>query len=457
MRHFDSLFFVAAIVVGASLSCADDHLGDAIREIAQPYIDAEVVAGISIVVSKDRKISEVHLGTTGENGALPTGNSIYEIGSVTKVFTGLLLADAVSRGELTLATPVSDLLPAEVSAPKSKRPITLLDLATHRSGLPRDASNMPVSQVDNPFADYDSRLALDFFEDHQLRRQPGTSWEYSNVGMALLGHLVCQNAGKSYDELLRERITEPLMMADTVAKLSKQQARRFATPHVTATTQTSSWEFADIPGAGGLRSTTRDMMRLVEACIRPPEGEVGKAITLSFRSHGEGGVAGVGSGLAWQFGHDGSTRWHNGQTGGFHSMVIINPTDDFGLVLLANTGTMEVDRLAMDVVKLANGKQVKPRRFEKPAKIKFTAKELDRLVGKYELAPNVFVSVSRNGTKLMVGLTNQARIEVFPRNETEWFYRSLKAMLKFSINGDGQATSIEIHQNGTRQTAEKVK
>ena len=165
------------------------------------------------------------------------------------------------------------------------RSIKWIDLSTHRAGLPRLPGNLPLTDLVNPYRDYDSKKAAAFLNQYELPRQPGESQEYSNLGASVLGYLVAQKAGKSYEQLLRERIAEPLQMTDCTVSLSSDQKKRLATPHDKFGSATSPWTFADLPGAGGIHATMRDMMRFAKAQLTPPSGTLGDAIELAWKQH----------------------------------------------------------------------------------------------------------------------------------------------------------------------------
>ena len=432
---------------------ADELLKKQVTELAQPFIDAEHVVGMSIGVINDDEQFSVHVGKTDVNGAIPNDETVYEIGSVSKVFTGILAADAVVRGELTLDQPLRELLPRNVKMPSWKQQdITLKHLLTHQSGLPRLPNNMPSLRTNNPYVDYTSKLAYEFLNSHKLQNAPGEKYAYSNFAMALAGHLICRQAEKSYDELLRTRLSDPLEMTSTRVELTRSMKRRFATPHAAYDSPTSSWEFADQPGAGGIRSTVTDMLRFARANLDRPSGKVGEALELAWKKQTKRGQS-PALGLGWHISSDGKTRWHNGQTGGFHSMLRINADNETAVIILANTA-YDVDDLGRDIMDLLAGEDVKPKPFEKP--IEVSEKVMQRYVGKYQLVPTFIFTVSIKDKKLMVGVTNQATHQVYPRSETEWFYKVVDATLKFQVDKNGKCNSLQLLQNGKTQTAKRI-
>ena len=135
-------------------------------------------------------------------------------------------------------------------------------------------------------------------------------------------------------------------------------------------------------------------------------------------------------------------------------MLLVNRKTKNAVVLLCNTAAFGLDRLAMDIFAMLNGKDVKPRTFEKS--IRVPKKVMKRYVGKYTLTPQFVFTVSLKGDKLMVGVTNQPTFQVFARSKTEWFYRVIKATIKFQVK-DGKCTSLQLTQNGVTQTAKRVK
>ncbi len=448
-------FLVAGPIAAPLAAQQAKTLGEQVLPLATPYVDSEVVVGLSIGVVKGDDQATVHLGLTSDGGGQPNDQTIYEIGSISKVFSGLLLADAVQRKEVRLDQTISQLLgdDAKVKIPRwEDREITLIDLSIHRSGLPRLPNNMPSLNTDNPYQDYTSQLAYEFLGKHKLRRAPGSKHEYSNLAVSFLGHLISRKTGLDYDQLLQQRLAGPLKMKDTRVELSDSMQKRLATPHVAPGVATSTWEFADMPGAGGIRSSTVDMLRFAKAQLDPPDNEIGRAIELAWKKHQTDTPPHMG--LGWLVAGDGSTRWHNGQTGGYHSVLLVNRQLKVAVVVLSNTATMELDQLGNDLTRMLAGIEVKPREFEKTVDV--PEKVMKRYAGRYQLAPGFVFTISVKDKKLMAGLTNQQTVQVFPRSETEWFYKIVDATLTFKVDDQGKCESLELFQNGVRQTAKRI-
>ena len=200
-------------------------------------------------------------------GIGPVGpDTLFEIGSITKTFTSLLLADMVVKGEVKLDDPISKYLPAGVKAPsRNGREITFLDLATHTSGLPRMPSNIKPADPMNPYKDYTVDKSSNTSTPTSSTSTSARIISIRTSGPGVLGQVLALRAGKDYETLVRERILAPLGMSDTTITLSAGLAERFATPHDDKLKPTSPWDFTGLAGAGAIRSTARDMLKYAAA------------------------------------------------------------------------------------------------------------------------------------------------------------------------------------------------
>ncbi|PAY19630.1 hypothetical protein CKO51_10230 [Rhodopirellula sp. SM50] len=449
------LVVTADRLVAAPPDLDDPATQQRIRALVQPYLDSEQVVGLSLGLIAGDSSATFHFGKTSHRGEKPTDQTVYEIGSVSKVFTGILLADAVVQAKVKLNQDAADLLPAGARMPDSNgKKISLLDLSIHRSGLPRLPSNMKNVGGENPYADYTSQLALEFLNDYSLSRDPGDKMEYSNLAVSFLGYLLCHQAGKSYDQLLSQRIAKPLGMTSTTVTGDDEVLQRLATGHSTPGKPHSTWEFADMPGAGGIRSTVTDMLRFAKSNLDPPDDDLGKALQLAWQQHRGGDAKDFAMGLGWHIARDGSTRWHNGQTGGYHAMLFVSREVPAAVVLLTNTATMEVDRLAEDLIRMLAGAAVEPRTFQSTIDVPIA--KMKRCEGRYQIAPGAVFDVSIVKDRLMVQLSGQPAFEVFPKSETEWFYKIVQATLTFKDEQNGRFEALELFQNGIRVSATRI-
>lgn len=383
MRQFSSSRRITcglALVCLSALLWMDSTLAqmptqDRLNAFVQPYIDSKTIVGMSVgIIHQGERQSQGYgvkrrSGTESEKdkASVPDSQTVYEIGSVSKTFTGLMLADAVVSGRVRLDQPIQELLPNSVKLDsQAKQPITLQHLSTHVSGLPRLPTNLRMDNPANPYVTYTADDMHRFLNEFKPTHPPGEKMLYSNYAVGLLGNLLARQADSSYSELLKNRICVPLKMNDTVIELSNDLRSRLAAPHLANGTPASNWDLITFVGAGGIRSTVDDMLNYIQAHLDPPENDLGKAIELDWKIHQKPiRPEDFAMGLGWHVARDGNTRWHNGQTGGYHSMVLIDRRSKSGVVVLSNTATAEVDRLAEDLIRLLAGSDIKPRTFEK--------------------------------------------------------------------------------------------
>jgi CubicO group peptidase (beta-lactamase class C family) len=364
--------------------------------LATKYLDQKLTAGLVMAVVDGGDV-QTHCfsgGNGASGGAVIDENTLFEIGSITKVFTTTLLADMSLKGEVGLDDPANRFLPDGVRLPNRKGvEITLRHLATHTSGLPRLPGNLGFANLisDNPYARYGVDDLYACLKRVRLKNVPGRVSRYSNLGAGLLGHVLCLAAGSDYERLVKERICRPLGMADTTIALTAEQQQRMAQGHAKGK-PVSNWDFPTLAGAGALRSTIRDMLKFLHANIEPDSTPLADTVRLThelqtrrqyrfYRDFGcmaplamlalWGGLTwgpldwpfwaklsaslalGVGMFLLWPTGLDtmglgwhiiddlpGEGRrylWHNGGTGGFASFLGFDPAEKTGVVLLANS------------------------------------------------------------------------------------------------------------------------
>ena len=217
---------------------------------------------LTLRVRQPKRIDEAKQGTGAVVGLLtPQGQSFA-------TYTSFLLADMVERGEVMLGDPVRKFLPGSVSVPsRSGKQITLVDLATQTSGLPRDSVKMDLTATTSPYADYSANQLFAFLGSVRLDRDPGSKYEYSNVGMALLGQALALRAGISYEDLLRRRIFEPLGMTSSTITLNAEHRARRATGYNVKLLALPPWTGGVIDPAGSINSTAADMLKFGAAMV----------------------------------------------------------------------------------------------------------------------------------------------------------------------------------------------
>jgi CubicO group peptidase (beta-lactamase class C family) len=263
-------------------------------------------------------------------------DSLFEIASISKTFTGLILARMVVQGKVRLDEPVRELLPAGTVVKPAGEEITLLDLVTHHSGLPLMPDNF---QPGTPWSDYGPQQLYAYVKKHGVAKPEDATFVYSGLGVGLLGQALAERAGRSYADLLREEITEPLGMADTVIELSGEQQRRFLQGYDGKHRPMESLDLdGALAGGGAIRSTAGDMLTYLEANLHPEKyAALSGALALSHQL-GDRANGGQQIALAWAYLADSGTYWHNGATAGFTSHAFFDPRADCAAVVLLNSG-----------------------------------------------------------------------------------------------------------------------
>jgi len=261
-------------------------------------------------------------------------DSIFEIGSISKAFTGLLLARMVDEGRTSLDEPVRTMLPTGTVGKPAGREITLLDLATHHSGLPRMPDSFRPADMTNPLVDYHAAELYAFLAQHSVARPPDASYLYSNLGFALLGQALADRAGVTYPALLEREITRPLGMTDTAIALSSEQEKHFIQGYSAKHLPVHEWNMDVFDGAGGIRSTASDMLTFLDAQIHP-SGSLRAAIVESHQLRADVSP-GTRIALAWHYETNSGTWWASGGTGGFNSYAFFNSKGDYAGVVLLN-------------------------------------------------------------------------------------------------------------------------
>jgi CubicO group peptidase (beta-lactamase class C family) len=335
-------------------------MASAVAEFAQPLIDRGEVVGLGIgLVVGDRDWC-CGLGTTRRAGGRPIAfDSVFEIGSVTKLFTALLMAFLVEDGRLLPSTSLGHCLPGIGTWADPRLPmIPLEQLVSHRSGLPRLPTNIDLSGP-NPYADYSSTLLYQYLEIATLATDQGQAYVYSNLGTGLLGHVIEKTASSSLVELWHDRVFAPLSMKDTGIALNASWSSRLVQGYFRddagSLTPMIPWAWGELGGAGNLRSTVPDLLQFVRKVIAPGTDPLGLALQRMLRTWFPTGISGLEIGWGWHASATpfGRVIWHNGGTYGFQSFVGIVPERRLAVIILANTFSLSptIDQLGMSLLR----------------------------------------------------------------------------------------------------------
>ncbi|NND51639.1 MAG: beta-lactamase family protein, partial [Flavobacteriaceae bacterium] len=288
-------------------------------------------------------------------------NSIYEIGSITKTFTGVMLAELAERGELSLDDPLQKYLPEGIKAPtRNGEAIKLVHLSNHTSALPRMPDNFTPTDNANPYVDYTEELLYDFLDNHELRRDIGSEFEYSNYAVGLLGHILAKNQGLTYEALMVKIIAKPLGMKNTRIEFTPKMKR-----HLVIGTdngrEVSNWDLITVAGAGAIRSDAADMLKYLSANMGLTKTKLYPAMKTAQTSTVDESIGRI-IGLGWITRNTNTSEiiWHNGGTGGYRAFAGFTKDGKTGVVVFTNS-TESVDDIGFYALDPSNEmRDIKP-------------------------------------------------------------------------------------------------
>jgi D-alanyl-D-alanine-carboxypeptidase/D-alanyl-D-alanine-endopeptidase len=440
-----------------------------IRHLLADQIDVQhksVGMVIGIITPDGRRVVS-HGSTSRRDGRPVDGDTAFEMASVTKVFTSLLLTDMVERGEVALDDPVAAYLPAEVRVPQRKgRQITLVDLATHTSGLPPLPPD--VSGLDDPAAPaYSLEQLYASLAACHLTRDIGSEWEYGNLDMALLGHALAQRAGTDYESLVRARITGPLSLPRTSIE-EASLGPNVVVGHDSDRRPTRRLTIGALAPAGAMFSSANDLLTLLGACLdivpspltaalqamvrtrrpmRPPMLAMVRRhwrvmLQMAFSRRRRGGTLSrvfsrAEQALGWYVLGRGAEEIvvHDGAAPNCAASIAYDARARAGVVVLSNTGVMVQD-ISRHLLWLESP-LVRPRR-----EVTLDSAVLDRYVGEYQSAASPAIGVLRDGDRLFVRVPYVGKLPLRPENEHDFYVPELQ--FEFVFDWDAQGRVVEM-------------
>lgn len=413
-----------------------------IAALMRPYVEGGWCDSLVVGVLEGGNQTVFGGGECGKGK--PDQDTIYEIGSVTKTFTGLLVADMVRRGKLNPEAPVAGLLPGLQLPSFEGRAITIADLVTHSAALPPFLPNMKPADWKNPYKEYTGHQMLEGLKEVKLERKPGEKYQYSNVAYGLLGFLLAQKEGKSYPELVRERIFAPLKMGDASIG-NVRDLSRFARGRNADGLPEAPWDFQVMDAAGAIRSPVRDVMLWVAANMAPGNDELGKSIVFAqkpLRTADDGQVA-----YGWHVAKSGLI-WHNGQTGGHHAFAGFRRDKKVGVVVLSGTATMVADQLGLAILAELTGEPFTAPPLKVP--VALDPKLAPGYAGRYKIAPDQELVVKWDGTRLTLQVPPQQPVGLYREkaDAEDFFFKVVDAGVTFHRNAAGKIEKLTLHQHG---------
>lgn len=346
------LWSLALVGAGSAQPAAtpqDFPSDSAVLALIKQRVDLGGTVGIVVgLLERDGRRRIIAYGDPGPGQPPLDGNSVFDIGSITKVFTAILLAEMVLDGEVNLDDPVQKFLPSSVRVPqRNGRQITLAHLAMHNSGLPRDPANVGPDPGPNSYAQFTVERMYGFLSGYSLPRDPGAGQEYSNVGVGLLGHALSLAAGEPFEQLEQERVWTPLGLHHTGITMTPWMRAHLAIGHASSGGATvPNWNSPAIASAGAMRSTANDLLDFLWASIHADSSPLGRAMAFTQRSHLAPGASAARP-LIWGRRSTATDTifGHTGGTGGYRTRIGFLRLRGVGAVVLTNSGNASSDDL----------------------------------------------------------------------------------------------------------------
>jgi len=397
-----------------------------------------MVAG---VIEGDARVV-VGVGRANEGGVAPDGDTLFEIASVSKLFTGLLLADATLRGELALDDRASIYLPPGIAVPKGGEAISLLDLATHYAGLPRDPKGY------RPGESYAMDDGWALFSAAKLEHAPGETFRYSNVGVAVLGNLIARQSGRDYATLLYERIARPLGLADTVIAVEGARAARLAVGYdARGRPLPPTTGLETFPGASEVRSSANDLLRFVAAAMAP-DGSVLRAafdVATEPRRAANLDVAYLGLGYDIDRQEGRPLIYHGGdRIDGFSAFVAYDPQRRRGAVVLSNS-RRQLGDVAWQL--LDPSRPLEPCGYPEPPRLALAPAALDPFIGDYRVTEGFVVHVVRRKDRLQAYADGRPH-DIEPIARDRFLSSKTRVTLTFLRDAEGHVDALYLQQGG---------
>jgi CubicO group peptidase (beta-lactamase class C family) len=468
-----ALLLLAGSAHGQTTAAQPALASDAeLRAILADHIDVQhksVGMVVGITTPAGRRVVSYGQLNQGDERQL-NGDTVFEIGSVTKVFTALLLADMVQRGELRLDDPVAKYLPAGVKMPERQgHSITLVDLATQTSGLPFFPSDIPLAdpkEAERIVAQYTIAQSYQFLSRFELTRDIGTKWEYSNLGFGLLGQALVQRAGMDYEALVRARITRPLGMESTAIAVSPAMQARLAPGHDAKLQPASEIVMPAFLAAGCLRSSANDILTFLETFLGRKDSPLAPAMQAMLQTRRPG--PGFQQGLGWWIISMGSADegfvFHGGETPGYSTSVAYDPKTQTGVVVLSN-GAENDGGLGWHLMRpsfpLATAAAQKALEDKTRKEMALDTKLLDLYAGRYRLASGPtkgdLITIERTSDFLVLksASTPPQGLRLHAESDHLFFITEADLQVDFRREG-GRATSMVIRFAGTETPATRV-
>jgi CubicO group peptidase (beta-lactamase class C family) len=455
-KRFMTIFHTAILIALLSIAAMAQDLAPKADEIVNAYVKQAKFSGSVLVAKGGKVILSKGYGMANYELEVPnTPQTRFRLGSITKQFTSMAIAQLVERGLVKIEDPITKYLPDYPKETGDK--VTVYHLLTHTSGIPSFTNGKDYQQIKmSPFS---GEKLVAWLKDKPLEFAPGEKYNYNNSGYYLLGYLIEKVSGKSYEQYLKENIFEPLGMKDTGYDHNKEIMKNRATGYTAKGKEIENAEFIDMTvpgGAGALYSTAEDLYiwdraLYTEKLVKKPTLE--KIYTPFKSNYAWGWVVAERNGR--------KIIQHGGGIDGFNTTIVRYVNDDICIIALSNRIPAALNQMSQNLAALLLGEKYDlPQDIPANAtrkEIKVETKVLDTYVGEYELSPGFTIAVTKEGETLMAQPTGQTKAEIFAESETKFFLKRIEVQIVFVKNDKGVVDKLLLYQNGRETPAKKIK
>lgn len=453
------LLVIASMAFAGSVAAlpSDGEIHRLIEQRVQTIAGPEGGMGIVVGVLDEKGPRVIAYGETGGSDRRPlTGDTVFEIASVTKVFTALLLADMVRTRDLKLTDPVAKYLPKGTTLPeRNGRSITLVDLATHTSGLPFMPDNLPTPEDPNA-ARYSKADLYRFIAAQTLTRDIGSDWDYSNLDYWLLQEAIATRGRADFEQLLQKRVIGPLGLRSTAITLSPEQQVHVAIGHDAVLQPAAPFAslpvFNLMPAGGGMLSSANDLLKFLSASMGYEDSKLAPSMAKLLQTRRPAGD--LEQALGWMVMGAGEDQivLHDGGSFGFASSVAWLPQQRIGVVVLMNQAG-NVGDIARHLLRPSLPlQQVTPARH---TEITLEAGTLDAYAGRYDLQDEGVTTIARDGGLLTIELPASwglPKLNLHAESQRDFFATELPLRVTFEVDANDRVTGMLVHPPRSQRT-----
>lgn len=432
-----TLILMAFLCVNLGISQIPELLKKEIQYRVKNHINPSIAVGLTDSTGTH---FYVHGWSDVEQQIKADQHSLYEIGSITKSFTGLLLAKYALEDSLSLTTPVNEFLPDSIDLTDKKgNPVTLKSLATHSSGLPRLPSNLDVTNQFDPYENYDQNSMYSFLS-HYTPRTVGQHFVYSNLGFGLLGDVLSSYKQKPYRSLIHDQILMPLGLKNTYFEVPNAQKQHMTKGYL-GTQEVPLWKFKVMDAAGGLKASIRDLQDYGKHFLDTLSSfaNIDALSTKSYFTDEDGNHYGLGWFIDQQ-----DVVFHGGGTGGFRTFIAVDLKNNRVITVMSNSGSTGIEDLAKYLI----NPRLYPLKLDKK-EVPISVEQLDPYQGIYindGLGLNYTIVLKDN--HLHAKLNQQPEFPLYYQGGESFIYKVVKAEVVFERDENNTVVGLLLNQNG---------